>query len=78
MLFSIINMLKARGVGIVYISHKMKEIWRIADDVTVMRDGRWITTRHKTEYGTDDDSFRAEVIPEHVRSRAERSLSAQG
>ena len=31
-LFSIINMLKARGVGIVYISHKMKEIWRIADD----------------------------------------------
>lgn len=72
MLFSIINMLKARGVGIVYISHKMKEIWRIADDVTVMRDGRWITTRHKTEYGTDDDSFRAEVI----RNMCGRELSA--
>ena len=71
-LFSIINMLKARGVGIVYISHKMKEIWRIADDVTVMRDGRWITTRHKTEYGTDDDSFRAEVI----RNMCGRELSA--
>lgn len=50
----------------------MKEIWRIADDVTVMRDGRWITTRHKTEYGTDDDSFRAEVI----RNMCGRELSA--
>ena len=44
-LFSIINMLKARGVGIVYISHKMKEIWRIADDVTVMPATRPNTAR---------------------------------
>ena len=43
-LFSIIESLKARGCGIVYISHKMDEIFRIADEITVMRDGKHITT----------------------------------
>ena len=43
-LFSIIDMLKKRGCGIIYISHKMEEILRISDDVTVMRDGEWIAT----------------------------------
>ena len=40
-LFRIINMLRDRGVGIIYISHKMAEIKRISDEITVMRDGRW-------------------------------------
>ena len=44
-LFRIINMLKERGCGIIYISHKMDEILRISDDVTVMRDGQWVATR---------------------------------
>jgi ribose transport system ATP-binding protein len=43
-LFRIIRQLKARGVGIVYISHKMDELQQIADRVTVMRDGRYIGT----------------------------------
>jgi ribose transport system ATP-binding protein len=43
-LFRIIRQLKSEGVGIVYISHKMDEIARIADRVTVMRDGRTIDT----------------------------------
>jgi ribose transport system ATP-binding protein len=43
-LFAIIRRLKADGVGIIYISHKMDEIWRIADRVTVMRDGETIDT----------------------------------
>jgi len=43
-LFTIIGQLKARGVGIVYISHKMDEIERIADRVTVMRDGEYVGT----------------------------------
>ena len=43
-LFKIINMLRGRGCGIIYISHKMEEILRISDDVTVMRDGRHIAT----------------------------------
>lgn len=43
-LFNIINQLREEGVGIVYISHKMDEIQRIADRITVMRDGRYINT----------------------------------
>jgi len=43
-LFTIINRLKADGVGIIYISHKMDEIKRISDRVTVMRDGEYVGT----------------------------------
>ena len=43
-LFRMIRQLKARGVGIVYISHKMDELQQIADRVSVMRDGRYIGT----------------------------------
>ncbi|MGM0882375.1 MAG: sugar ABC transporter ATP-binding protein [Bacillota bacterium] len=43
-LFAIINKLRARGVSIIYISHKMEEILRISDDVTIMRDGKYIGT----------------------------------
>ena len=43
-LFRIIARLKSRGVAIVYISHKMDELKRIADRVTVMRDGQYIAT----------------------------------
>ncbi len=48
-LFRIINMLRDRGVGIVYISHKMAEIKRISDEITIMRDGQWIATRPTAE-----------------------------
>ena len=44
LLFEILNQLKAEGVGIIYISHKMEEILNISDDVTIMRDGEWIAT----------------------------------
>ncbi|MBR2990907.1 MAG: sugar ABC transporter ATP-binding protein, partial [Solobacterium sp.] len=43
-LFRIIGDLKAKGVAIVYISHKMDEILRISDEVTIMRDGQYIGT----------------------------------
>lgn len=43
-LFRIVNDLKEEGVSIVYISHKMDEILRIADEVTIMRDGQYIGT----------------------------------
>ena len=48
-LFRIIDMLKAKGCGIIYISHKMEEILRISDDVTIMRDGTWVATRPAAE-----------------------------
>jgi ribose transport system ATP-binding protein len=43
-LFRIIRQLKSHGVGIVYISHKMDELKKISDRVTVMRDGQYIAT----------------------------------
>jgi ribose transport system ATP-binding protein len=43
-LFNIIRELKARDVGIVYISHKLEEIKQISDRITVLRDGRYIAT----------------------------------
>ncbi len=48
-LFKIINMLRDRGCGIIYISHKMEEILRISDEVTIMRDGQWIATKPAAE-----------------------------
>lgn len=48
-LFRIIDMLKKRGCGIIYISHKMEEILRISDEVTVMRDGKHIATKPAKE-----------------------------
>ncbi len=48
-LFDIVRRLKARGVGVVYISHKMEEIYEIADRITVLRDGQHIGTSHARE-----------------------------
>lgn len=52
-LFKIIETLKKRGVGIIYISHKMEEILKISDDVTIMRDGQWITTESAKDLTTE-------------------------
>jgi len=52
-LFKIINKLRDRGCGIIYISHKMEEILEIADEVTVMRDGKWISTDNSKDLTTD-------------------------
>ena len=53
-LFKIINMLRSRGCGIIYISHKMEEILRISDDITIMRDGQWIATKPAKELTMDE------------------------
>jgi len=52
-LFSIIKTLRQQGVAVIYISHKMDEIFSIADEVTVMRDGHWIMTRKVTDITRD-------------------------
>lgn len=44
-LFTVIRELKQQGCGIVYISHRLKEIFEICDDVTIMRDGQFIAER---------------------------------
>ena len=53
-LFRIMNDLRDKGVAMVYISHKMDEIKRIADDITIMRDGTYVGTWPASEMSTDD------------------------
>src|SRR5690606_23521528 len=45
MLFNVIERLKKRGSAVLYVSHRLDEIFKIADRVTVMRDGRVVDTR---------------------------------
>lgn len=52
-LFRIINDLRDKGVSMIYISHKMDEILRIADDVSIMRDGQYVGTWEASELTTD-------------------------
>lgn len=69
-----IRMLKEKGITIIYISHKMDEIFRIADYITVMRDGHHIHTAPANEYTAEsmvtmmvgrkvDDVYPKEQIP---------------
>lgn len=48
-LFAIIKKLSSQGVAIVYISHRLEEIFKICDRVTVIRDGEWISTNEVTD-----------------------------
>lgn len=52
-LFKIIDKLKENNTSIIYISHKMEEILKISEDVTVLRDGKWIDTKPASELTTD-------------------------
>ena len=47
-LFRVIERLRTRGVTILYISHKMDEVFRLADRITVLRDGRLVRTADRT------------------------------
>lgn len=53
-LFEIIGRLKAQGIGIVYISHKLDELFRICDRITVMRDGQYVGTKVTAETTRDE------------------------
>ena len=66
-LFEMIRGLKKSGVGIIYISHKMDEIFQICDEMTVLRDGTYINT------------FKAEEVDENtlIRSMVGRDLGVQ-
>lgn len=53
-LFKIIKKLTDRGCGVVYISHKMEEIKEICNDITILRDGQWVTTASLEGLSTDE------------------------
>ncbi|MBI0060246.1 sugar ABC transporter ATP-binding protein [Gilliamella sp. M0320] len=66
LLFNIIDKLKQKGVAIIYISHRMDEIMRISDDISVMRDGEYIATHQKNE--TTIDELIAEMVGREVQN----------
>jgi ribose transport system ATP-binding protein len=53
-LFELIGRLKARGISIIYISHRMDEVYRIADRITVLRDGRRLFTERLSDISPED------------------------
>ena len=48
-LFNVIRDLKSRGISIIYTTHKMEETYKIVDEITILRDGKWIATGSKEE-----------------------------
>jgi len=67
-LFGLLRRLKSEGVAIVYVSHRMDEITRIADRATILRDGRRVITAPMRELSLD-------AIIEHIIGRRSRGLS---
>lgn len=53
-LFGVIRTLRSKGVGVIYISHRLEEISAIADRVTILRDGHTIATRNARDVGRDE------------------------
>jgi len=63
-LFGILNRLRSRGVAMIYISHKLDEVFRISDRITVLRDGRTIDTSAAHE--TDESNVIAKMVGREV------------
>lgn len=60
MLFNTIERLKERGISFLYISHKMEEIFKIADDITIIRDGKTIVSGVVSDF--NEDSIIAHMV----------------
>ncbi|CAH0233276.1 galactose/methyl galactoside ABC transporter ATP-binding protein MglA [Erwinia aphidicola] len=66
-LFTIIRKLKDRGCGIIYISHKMEEIFQLCDEITILRDGQWIATQSLE--GLDMDKIISMMVGRSLNQR---------
>ena len=75
-LFGLIGALKARGVAIVYVSHKMEEIFRISDRITVLRDGETIGTRDAA--ATDPDEIIRMMVGRPLKRHIRPQRTEQG
>lgn len=69
-LMGILNQLRSEGVSCVYISHKMPEVFALADSITVLRDGRTIATLDREE--TDDDKVVSLMVGRELTERYPR------
>ncbi|MBI4578096.1 MAG: sugar ABC transporter ATP-binding protein [Planctomycetes bacterium] len=79
-LFDILRDLKRRGVGLIYISHKMKEVYELADRITVLRDGEFIGCRPAADLPRDElirwmvGRRIEQLFPKHAGSRGRELL----
>src|SRR5258708_7936756 len=71
-LFDIIEKLKRRGIAVLYVSHRLREIFRIADRVTVLPDGKRVATRRINELSEDDVVFPDLTVRENLLISAKR------
>lgn len=69
-LMGILNRLRADGVSCIYISHKMPEVFRLADTITVLRDGRTVATLDRKD--TDDDRVVSLMVGRELTERYPR------
>ncbi len=82
-LFKVMNDLRDRGVSMIYISHKMDEIKRISDDITIMRDGTYIGTWRAAEMSTEDIITKmvgrelTQIYPDHDHEIGDVVLEAE-
>ncbi len=83
-LFGILRQLRESGAGIIYISHKLEEVLRLADRITVLRDGRTVSTDASGALDTQNLIARmvgrevAEIFPVSTRKPGEAVFEAQG
>lgn len=76
LLFGAVRQLASLGVGVIYVSHRLEEIERLADKVTVLRDGRRIRTQNVAD--TTRASMVDEMLGVGAEARADRSADAVG
>ncbi|MBR0171214.1 MAG: sugar ABC transporter ATP-binding protein [Lachnospiraceae bacterium] len=83
-LFKVMNDLRDKGVAMIYISHKMDEIKKISDDITIMRDGTYVGTWHTDELTQDEIIAKmvgrelTNIYPEHHHEIGEVVLEVNG
>ncbi|KFX10281.1 sugar ABC transporter ATP-binding protein [Pectobacterium parvum] len=75
-LFSVIKELQSQGCGIVYISHRLKEIFEICDDITVFRDGQFIGERPVSDL--EEDTLIEMMVGRKLEDQYPRSNKAPG
>ncbi len=74
-LYKIIETLKSKGTSIIFISHRMEELFAVTDRVTIMRDGQYITTVNTSE--TDRDSLITLMVGRELKSGGPRNGSVK-
>jgi ABC-type sugar transport system ATPase subunit len=83
-LFQLLRRLAARGIGILYVTHKLKEVFRLADRVTVLRDGRLVGTKAVAETHMDEvvammvGRELKQMYPDKSKARGRELLRVEG